>query len=202
MSRLPKILKTAADALFYFVLGVIALTLVIAAVVTMRGSVDADMVVPIALRPDASAITLQSETYGAGEIQVLTGVANFEEVGSPGHVAQALVMVAAFLAAMIWMLQLLRRIFASVAAGEPFSDKNRQRIRTIGVLVIAAEIIGQTVIFLLQQAVASNAVATGATLAANFTLNPTTVLLGLLIVVLAEAFRRGAELQAESDLTV
>jgi hypothetical protein len=202
MSSVPKVLKRSMDVVFWVFLITTVLVAGLATYAVFRGTVDANMTVPISLVPDTAVVQVESDVYGSAELMVLTGFATFEEIGSPQHVVSVLLMAAVFVVATLWILQLLRRIFGAVAAGEPFTAGNAQRIRLLGVLVIAAEAIGQTVVFLLQRAVMEGATATGATLSANFTLNPITILLGLLIIALAEAFRHGADLQAEADLTV
>ena len=97
---------------------------------------------------------------------------------------------------------MLRRLVRTVAEGRPFQDANVTRIRVIGLATVVFELLYGVTNFLLQQSVARTVTASGVDLAANFSVNPAVIVLGLVIFAVAEVFRYGGSLQAESDLTV
>lgn len=97
----------------------------------------------------------------------------------------------------------LRGICANLRAEAPFAPENAGRIRTIGVLVIISTLV-KSILFSLQGLlIMNNVTIAGAKIGVRVgSIDLTGILLGLLILVLAEIFRYGSELQEERNLTV
>jgi hypothetical protein len=93
------------------------------------------------------------------------------------------------------IVQRLRRIFASMTAGDPFHPDNVRRLRVIALVLALIEIndyaFGALDHFVL-----------GAKIATGFSLNLTAWFAVLVIVVLAEVFREGARLRRDAELTI
>lgn len=96
----------------------------------------------------------------------------------------------------------LRRVFASLRGGTPFTIDNAKRVRAIGRLIIIGTVANAAVCTWVGRLMLANVVSPGVELNAKVGLNLGGVFVGLVILVLGEIFRRGAELQADQDLTV
>lgn len=116
-----------------------------------------------------------------------------------GFLGFALVMIC-FAAAIV---RQLRGICANLRAGVPFAPDNAGRIRAMGLLVIISTIVKSMLFTVIGMLLKDYVLVKGVELKARLgSLDLTGILLGLLILVLAEVFRYGAELQEERNLTV
>lgn len=111
-------------------------------------------------------------------------------------VAAVLLAVEGYLAALIVTFNRLRRVFETLTLGDPFEPHNVQRLRIIGLALVALQGFGYLV-----------------RLSAGWLLPPDQVdvdvsinLSGwfaiLVVFVLAEVFREGARLRGEAELTI
>jgi hypothetical protein len=96
----------------------------------------------------------------------------------------------------------LRRIFQRVRDGAPFDAQNARRLRWFGLLLL-----GLTLFHSLSELVTSMAVREGVVsgtvrVAANPRLDLEQVFIALVVVALAEVFRRGADLEREQALVI
>ncbi|RRB04148.1 DUF2975 domain-containing protein [Larkinella rosea] len=105
----------------------------------------------------------------------------------------------------VWTFSLLRKIFRTVQIHSPFHPDNARRITTMGLLFL-----GQTLIELLLKTVLWSATRPYFQqirldykdyLSVDITLDGPW-LLGLILLALAQVYRRGIELQVENELTV
>lgn len=100
-----------------------------------------------------------------------------------------------YLAGVLVIVERLRKIFATLTAGDPFHPENVRRLRVIG-LVLAGLELGRYVIY---------AVGMWALPGADITrpeFSPTAWFSMLVVFVLAEVFREGARLRREAELTI
>ena len=116
-----------------------------------------------------------------------------------GALAFASVAAAVTAAAWLYVLQLLIRIIRTVQAGDPFNDANIGRLRAMWVIIAAAEVFrmavhGMANISILGTSV--NSMETGLDIRIG------TWFLVLVIAALSEAFRHGAEMRREQELTI
>jgi hypothetical protein len=96
----------------------------------------------------------------------------------------------------------LRKIVAGLSAGEIFKEGYAERVRAIGLLVLAGALVNGAVSFLLGSFMVRSISLQGASLSADFSLDPGEIFLGLVLIVLGEIFRCGAAMKAEADLTI
>ena len=96
----------------------------------------------------------------------------------------------------------LRAFLRSVTRSEPFTAANPMRIRRVGVLVIAAALFSSTWDFLLARSMTPHLVMEGAVFTALPDLDWSQILLGLLILLIAQIFELGVTLEEEQALTV
>lgn len=110
----------------------------------------------------------------------------------------AILAVCLYCIALILIVGRLRRIFATLIAGDPFQPDNVRRLRIIGFTLMGMVLLGYVVPPIMA------AVARDLTERADFSVgfNPTTWFAVLVVFVLAEVFREGARLRHEAELTI
>jgi hypothetical protein len=100
-----------------------------------------------------------------------------------------------YLAGVLVIVGRLRRIFATLTAGDPFHPTNVRRLRTVGIVLALLEL-GR---YPMAAALAWLAPQQDA---ARIGFNPTGWFAVLVVFVLAEVFREGARLRREAELTI
>ena len=102
---------------------------------------------------------------------------------------------ALYIAGVLVIVNRLRKIFATLTAGDPFDPENVRRLRVIGVMLGALEL-SRYAAALIAAWIAPQEIkpATGVSLTAWFAV--------LVVFVLAEVFREGARLRREAELTI
>jgi dipeptide/tripeptide permease len=103
-----------------------------------------------------------------------------------------------FLMALLTLMLLMTARIVKTAEVDPFVEDNARRLMQIGWLLLAMQIVGITadmIISLFPKAVSDH-------VQAGFDLSPVGMLAMLLIFVLAQIFRRGAQMRAELEGTV
>lgn len=110
--------------------------------------------------------------------------------------AGLIVLMALYLAAILVVVNRLRRVFGTLTLGDPFQPENVGRLRVIGLALIAIQVIGHV----LHMATGLALVGRGGDL--GFTVNLSAWFSILVVFVLAEVFREGARLRREAELTI
>lgn len=100
------------------------------------------------------------------------------------------------------ILNQLRKIFATLTAGNPFLLENTKRVRKIGLLIFAGEFVKLIAGTVIGKIVMDNVVVPGVVFKIKGNLNLGGIFIGLVMLILAEIFRQGALLKEEQDLTV
>ena len=109
---------------------------------------------------------------------------------------------------LLWTLHQLRMLVRTVGRGAPFDPDNPARIRRIGWIVLAygplSGLLGfvESVALLTDVSAAVKRAFPDASVGVSLNLNLATVIIGLIILAIAEAFQAGVRLQQEQDLTV
>ena len=119
-----------------------------------------------------------------------------EEVVNRGPVvAVGLMAAAVYMGGVLVIVAQLRRIFATLTAGDPFHPDNVRRLRVVGLILAGLEL-GRYAFWALSTWIlpASEAVEPTLSLTAWFSV--------LVVFVLAEVFREGARLRREAELTI
>lgn len=117
-------------------------------------------------------------------------------VRDPLVIGGGLALALLALGGLIVITQALRRVFATLTAGEPFQADNIRRLRLIGFTLAGLELLSYAA-----RAYAA-AVAPGAVERIDYWPNFTAWFAVLVVFVLAEVFREGARLRQEADLTI
>ena len=96
----------------------------------------------------------------------------------------------------------LRRIFQRVRDGAPFDAQNAVRMRTVGLLMLAGVVQDSAMQLVLSKAVLGGVHTGEIALSRWVYVDPTGIFIALVMIALAEVFRRGAELEDEQSLVV
>jgi hypothetical protein len=119
-----------------------------------------------------------------------------------GIVALLWLALAVGLGLMLLTLYHLRRIFQRVREGAPFDAQNALRMRTLGLLVLAFAVYDGVVDLVAASVVRRGLAAGEIAVPAGIHVDVLSVFMALVLVALAEVFRRGAELEDEQALVV
>lgn len=199
MKKAPTVAKWLLTLTLMFLVLVMA-TYVVQAFTTVGLEGERAIILPISFL-GADGLGLQHDVLGYGSV--------FEGSGSVIFTAPStsLVVIGYYLGTLLAfvpglvLVVLLRKIMNSVSRGEPFSVKNISRVRAIGIVTVAAEFIRGIVVVMIQGWLAGS-VKTGVFMTVDVEWNLGVLVLGAVIIALAEVFRYGVQLQSDVDLTV
>ncbi len=119
-----------------------------------------------------------------------------------GFVLVCAVVLAVAAGVWLYIVHQLRALLAALRAGATFASQNELRLRRVGVAVIAFELGHALAVWGGGMYLEHALVARGVVLRSHFAVNVTVILLGLLLLALAAAFRVGSELAEDQALTV
>ena len=91
----------------------------------------------------------------------------------------------------------LRELFLRVRAGAPFDERNATTLRWLGLLLVLIDTLGSVYRFGLAQLVLRAMSAPSIPVTSSFSMDGAVIFVGLVLVALAEIFRRGAVLEDE-----
>jgi hypothetical protein len=110
---------------------------------------------------------------------------------------------AAAAALLLWFLQNLRRIFQRVRDGAAFDAQNALRLRTLSLLLFALAMLNAAAELATSMAVRSGlATDSGLAVPRGLHVDLTFISVALVLIALAEVFRRGTQLEDEQSLVV
>lgn len=160
------------------------------------------LTVPIAsLEPDATVLT----RWGDARLEV-------EDVR--GSLKLPVSMLPWWLFAVLWtytvtaialallFLHHLRCLIQRVRSGAPFEAANALRLRWLGLMAIALALLNGLAAFVTSLAVRDGLISERVKVPYSLSFDPSLVLFGLVLLALAEIFRRGADLEEDQSLTV
>jgi len=110
--------------------------------------------------------------------------------------------VAAAAALMLMFLHHLRRVLQRVRDGAPFDATNARRLRWLGFLALAFAVMTGVSEFVTSLAVRRGLISDHVKVPLGFSVDGSVIFFGLVLLTLAEIFRRGAELEEEQALTL
>jgi hypothetical protein len=105
-------------------------------------------------------------------------------------------------ALMLLFLHHLRRIFQRVRDGAPFDAANARRLRWLGLLALAFALLNGVAETVTSLVVRRGLVSSSLSVPSAVSLDLSTVFFGLVLLALAEVFRRGAELEDDQALVI
>jgi hypothetical protein len=143
--------------------------------------------------PDASRLTL---TDVSGLLQL------------PAEVVPRWVLVTSWIAfavmatLMLLFLHHLRRLFMRVRDGAPFDAHNAVRLRWLGVLLLVFCMFNSGFTFWMSSVTTSAVLSPNVTITSSLTIEWPVIFVGLVLLALAEIFRRGTALEDEQSLVI
>jgi len=114
---------------------------------------------------------------------------------TPALFTAAAAAFTAYAAVVLVIVDRLRRIFATLTAGDPFHPENVRRLRTVGVMLAVLEL-GRYPVAAVDTWLSPHPDAV------SLSPSPTAWFAVLVVFVLAEVFREGARLRREAELTI
>jgi hypothetical protein len=205
--RVLKVLTAIASVAYFGALVLFVILLIAVPAAKLFGEPGANFTYSLALPVSVSDVDTNVATaWGPAPVKLDTvrGTLQLSIPMLPWSVVAALwVYTAAIFGLGLTCLQNLRRLFQRVRDGAPFDAQNALRVRTVGLLVLALAIIkgiGETA----TSVAVRRGLAADSPLAVRggIHLDVPLVLFALVLVALAEVFRRGAELEHEQSLVV
>jgi hypothetical protein len=152
---------------------------------------------------DSSHHQIHTPTLGIDNI-VIEEVSGFltAQSTSRGLIAvEMLLLVIVFGSGWITVNNLWRMMHA-VTKGTPFVRENARRLRDIGLVFMAAEVLCSITMFFVQNWMAANFTLDNIRLKTSFYMDWSSIIFGLVTLVFAEIFRRGTTLEEDQSLTV
>ena len=153
------------------------------------------------LQPGTYQLTAHQLGGSSAEIRNVSAALAFPRP-RPAFVLVAGVILAVAGAWLLTVLHQLRQLVGSAQKGEMFAPANARRIQRIGIAVIGFELVRSVAEWTGSLYLKDNVSARGLSLRSHLALNIPVLLVGLLLLVLAAAFRLGTQLQEDHNLTV
>jgi hypothetical protein len=165
--------------------------------------VGSTMTIPVALSVDARAHHVAAPALGIAEAQLgdVRGSLSFPTTRGAFFVGNALLLLVVF-GLTLWVIGLLRAVLRTLRDGQPFVAANATRIRWIACGVIAGELVRASIVYFHGFYAMTHFAADGLRFEARPDLDVFAIVLGLIILVIAEVFRAGTRLDEEQSLTV
>jgi hypothetical protein len=163
----------------------------------------APMTVPVAVTLDADRIPIESSLPDGGRAALRDVRGSLAFAPPPGVVPTAALAAALILLAFgLWVIGELRAVFRSFRHGRPFVPANVRRIRMIGWAMILGEIVRASIVAAGSVYAMHHFSADGLRFEVRPDVHVMTVVGGLIVLALAEAFREGVRLDEDRSLTI
>lgn len=187
------------------ILGLILIVLVLQTLYALLTSnfsgIDSELSVRFELDPEAYRISSSAMGIESAEITNAVGKLKIADP-SPGYALALRFWDFLTLGIAFVIVGSLRGIFVDLAAGRPFAPSSARRLRTMGAVILGGQFAGAAMGFTLGNRLEAALATEGLTLTPDFGFNLGAIFLALVILVIAEVFRLGAELKRDQDLTI
>ena len=193
-------LRILLDLVFYVsVLATVLLAIALGLAGTIDGgATDEEFPIFFELEPSAYGVRSSTGEEVTAEIVGATGYLRVTHEGESRVLLRKL-LVFPVLGAVILVLYKLRRLFRRLNEGKPFAVENAENLRFIGFAVIAAELVLATAVFWMTETLAREFTTSGIILRSDFVVRMPVILIGLVVLVVAEVFRQGAVMKSDLD---
>jgi hypothetical protein len=165
--------------------------------------VGTHMTIPVRFYVDTDAHRIAAPSIGVdrAELQDTRGALRFPTPEGSFLFINAGFLIALFVCA-IWGLEQLQRVFTTLRKGQPFIHANARRLRRVAVAVFAGELVGASMVAFNQFYAKAHFTATGLLFDWSFNIDFFAVVLGLVILAIAEVFAAGTRLDEDQALTI
>jgi Protein of unknown function (DUF2975) len=160
----------------------------------------AQMVLPVAFELDAGAAQVTSvDQRNSGAIEHSIGMLRLTR---PDRTWFAMAGAAVMLGLVLWILAELAAVCRSVRDGQPFAARNAMRIRRLALALVLAEVSRAVIVYAAHAYVAAQFAADHLRFTARPHIDAFAIVSALILLVLAEVFRTGTQLDEDQSLTV
>ena len=165
--------------------------------------VGTHMTIPVRFYVDTDAHRISAPSIGVdrAELRDTHGSLRFPAPKGSFLFINAGFLIALFLCA-IWGLEQLHRVFGTLRKGQPFIHANARRLRRVAVVVFISEVLRASMVAFNQFYAKTNFTATGLLFDWSFNIDFFAVVLGLIILAIAEVFAAGTRLDEDQALTI
>lgn len=153
-------------------------------------------------RPVPVSIVAAATELTAANLNLDSGQLTFNHQSSKQIIGFNLVSMWVSFAISLSITYLLRQIFRSLAQNNPFVVPNAQRLRLIAFLIMFSAVTSFAHDALANWFLQQNFVLEGSGIRGHLVIDLKTLMAGLIVLVIAEIFRIGAQIKEEQDLTV
>jgi DUF2975 family protein len=161
---------------------------------------SAQMVLPVAFELDAGIAQVTSADHRkSGAIERSTGTLRLTRADRTWF---AIAGAAVMMGLVLWILSELIALCRSVRDGHPFDAGNAMRIRRLALALALSELARAAIVYAANAFVAAQFAADHLHFTARPRLNAFAIVTALILLVLAEVFRTGTELDEDQSLTV
>jgi hypothetical protein len=166
-------------------------------------TIGTDMTIPVRFYVDSDAHHISAPSIGIdrAELRDTHGTLRFPAPKGSFLYINAAFLIALFLAA-IWGLQQLHRVFGTLRKGQPFIEANAWRLRRVAAAVIAGEVLRASMVAFNQFYARTHFAASGLLFDWSFNIDMFAIVLGLIILAIAEVFAAGTRLNEDQALTI
>jgi len=157
--------------------------------------------IPVSVAVDRGTIAAPSLGIQGAELRDLRGALRFPIQRGSFFIFNSSLLILG-VGALLWMTAQLQHVLRTVRDGKPFARLNVARLRRIAWVVIAGEFARATIVYVENSYAAAHFTAEGLRFTARPDFSVLAILEGLIILVIAEAFRVGTRLDEDQSLTV
>jgi hypothetical protein len=179
-------------------LGLLVILLACSFFIEIRSN-NLTMSLPVAVQVDAPIHSVDGGTNA--HFEKLRGNLRFPARNGAFFSGSLAVVVLMFIY-LLWMVTQLRYVFRSLSRRLPFVPGNARRIRWVGLAVIFGEIGRAAIVYFWSYYTSLHFTVSGLRFAASADVSPITIVSGLAILVIAEVFQEGAQMQEDQSLTI
>jgi len=193
-------LKFLVDLSYYLtlLLGVLLIVLLVAVPVLTKAKLTTE--IPVRFELDREAYSITSADLRPEEAEIIEARGELKVPGGRfGTAIEQALLIVIGLGITLMIFKRLRGILATLKQGTPFVHLNVARIRSIGLLIIALEILIAATTAWWAFQVTRQLHVTGLRFHTGFDLSSRTIFTGLILIVLAEVFRIGAEMKGDLE---
>jgi hypothetical protein len=198
-------LKFLINAAWYIQLAAFSLALCVLVYVSIkRDVIDSDIPVKLREHQTIKGMVSTSADLWDAQLKLNEGMLHVKRRLSWPEILLMLGQFACIAAVTLTITYLLRKIFATltVSGGSPFIPENAVRLRKIAILIILLAPLNFINDFYNFWLVTTNFQSKENNFTPDLKLDFQTLLIGLVVLVIAEIFRTGTQLQEENELTV
>lgn len=151
---------------------------------------------------EEGTVTFDSDQIVPVKIKRAKGLIRIEKPVPQALVLPFFIMTLGIACLGMWVFYSLRKIIQSVKDGNPFSVNNGKRLRIIAFSMMGIEIIGAFAGLIKMLYILPRLDFESVKIHSIIHISPHVIIAGLVILVIAEAFRIGAEMKDEQELTI